>query len=293
MLGAAELSLDTPDAELSQQLGQLESEAESETAKRWLEQLSQYEERTLQAHPEHPALDLPRYALAARADALLRRWQEQRAFQTMQITPARLSKAPASKVERRARIRWIAQASTQQLDEFRGSVASAVLPEMVLLALATKQNKHADAMELAHRGLSRAALDHLRKHFLAPTTTPEQSQALLDGMRSNPSYRGAVASLNTAWLQQHPKHLQVFLQNWPQQTWSQELLDTVVLLGPANLLEQLQSALYNSANSDTATLAAWGLWQLQTPDALQVLASYVQSPAAIPQLRQELGLWLR
>ena len=285
---AFELEAVSDDAQLSQALQKLESEPQTPQARAWLVKLLSHQETSRRPHPEHPDLDLPRYAIAARAQSLLLRWQQQSAFERMQQQPKSHAKSPLFGPELKARVAWIAQASNEQLGLFRDSRLGQPFKEEISLALARRQAQAGEQLDLARHGKSSAALNYLSEVISKAEDT--HSLALLQAMRNNSHYSGAVAKIHAAWLQQHPQNLAVFQQTWRQQALSAEQLELALLLRPPQLLNKLSESLYSS---DDAALAAWGLWQLQSPQALAILQAYLVSEEAKPELAQELQQWLR
>lgn len=278
----------TDEQALLQKLQQAEQQAPSPALRVWLGELVRYQEVARKPHPDRATQDLPRHQLAARASALLRRWDEQAAFEQLQSQPQQQLKSLSSDVAQAARIRWIGQANASQLRRYQASHSLQSLPENILLALAQALPEDQQDQELARRGQLAQSLNYLRQQLLNPKGERSQQRRLLQQLRDNPALRGAVPALHTGWLAQHPAQRQAFVQQW-QNNWSADTVASVLQLQPAGLTEQLSNILKNQP--DKAALAAWALWQQATPAAQQALADYAQSSQAIEHLAQEIRAW--
>ena len=275
------------DAQLAAHLGQLEREPASPDARRWLEQLLDHAESTAKPHPEGRGQTLPRYAIAARAQYLLQRWDEQQALQQLRDNPSLRSKATTSRAQHKALLHWLTEASEQQLADFRSQADASQWADDILARLIRRQNLWTDWLALAAQGRQARSLDLLMQS--APLDHPEFSR-LLDILARNPALGGGTASLRARWIARDPQRIAALLHALETQPWNLTQIETALKVQPAQLEASMSEAL---ATPDKAALAVWALWQIDTPTARTALRNYAQSDHAIPHLAEEIAAWLR
>lgn len=275
------------DAQLAAQLRQLEQAEQSPAARRWLEALLNHPETARKPHPEGRGQTLPHYAIAARAQHLLQRWDEQLALEQLRSDPTLRSKSTTTRAQHRALLTWLSEASEQQLAEFRAQTDAAQWTDDILTLLIRRQDQWSDWLALAQRGEQARSLNLLLQS--APLDHPEFS-SLLDTLAANPALRGGVATLRARWITRDPQRMAALLHALDTQTWTVPLIETALKVQPAQFEQRMSQAL---GSADKAALAAWALWQTGTPTAHAVLRDYAQSDFAIAHLAKEIDAWLR
>lgn len=285
--GAAHGSTAADDAHIAAQLSRLEDGQDSPAARDWLSQLLNYAEQSRRPHPEGRGQTLPRYAIAARAQHLLRKWDQQHRLEQLRQQPALRGKALGQAQNHDALLNWLGEASMPELDAFRAEQGVHSWSEDILAVMIQRQARWTDWLALAERAQHARSWRLINSH--APLDHPQFAR-LLENLEANPALRGAAPALRARWVQRDPQRLAELAARIDSRNWDLNLIETALLAQPPGLTMALIQGLQHP---DQAALAAWALWRLRSPEALNALSAYTRSDAAVPHLAREIAAWLR
>lgn len=276
------------DAALDLELRALQQAADTSENRARLRALAQHEEYSRVPHPEHPALSLPRFDIAARAQQLLRNWDEQAQFEALLENPQLRSKSATKTTQNGALLRWIDQASHAEALNFKAQTEATQRSEALSRALALKLNLQQDWLQLAKIGHDAASLRAIS--LWALQLSPQNLIKLIEVIHGNPAFSGAAAVLLHNWRIENLgsriklaelKTIEVLSRSW---------LELAIANDQPELTTILAAAL---AEPQHAVVAAWGLWRLNTERSRHLLSRFADEPTSPEHLATEIKGWLQ